>query len=433
MIKAMRSVDLEIGMYVVRLDRAWLETPFFAHRFLIKEKQQIDELCKYCLFVYIDTQKGLEGSASSAVEDPSKKILEELQSIENRNSETGTADWISKSPPGSISSLGTEHPIPIGVNDASIGEEIRRAIKIQGQAKLVISRILTEVRMGLSVTTTEAREVVSNVVDSVLRNSNALVFLSQLRGRDEYTSRHSISVCALSVAFGHFLGLEKERLQCLGVGGLLHDIGKMKIPLEVLKKPGKLTAPEYEQIKKHVEYGLIALSEAKDVPEQSLQVVAEHHERSNGSGYPSHLDGTQITLFGAIAAIVDVYDAITTDRTYRKRMTPHEAIRSMFQWGDPDFKKELLQMFIRCMGIYPAGSLVQINHSQVGVVVAANPWHALKPTILLVLDENRLEYSSPKTIDLAGDGMEKLTITSVLDPDVERINIRGIIGESLLL
>jgi putative nucleotidyltransferase with HDIG domain len=311
MIKVVHTADLEIGMYVERLDRAWLETPFFVHRFLIKEQPQLDQLRKYCRFVYIDTEKGLEGSASSAVEDTNEQMIEELENLESQKSDGLIADWKSKSSPESKSSLGTEQGISLGTDPAPIREEIRMAIKIQGQAKRAVSRILTEVRMGSSLTNTEAREAVSNVVDSVLRNSNALVFLSRLRGRDEYTSRHSINVCALSVAFGHFLGLEKERLQCLGFGGLLHDIGKMKIPVEVLKKPGKLTAPEYEQIKKHVEYGLQALAHAKNVPEQSLQVLSEHHERSNGSGYPEHLDGSKISLFGAIAAIVDIYDAIT--------------------------------------------------------------------------------------------------------------------------
>jgi putative nucleotidyltransferase with HDIG domain len=428
MIKKIQSSDMEIGMYVARLDRAWMETPFFVHRFLIKEQRQLDQLQEYCRFVYIDSEKGLEGSATAAVEETDEQILEELRSIEHMESENG--DSRPQAPLLWEAVHGAERVTPVGTEPTSVGDEIQRAIKIQEQAKRTVSRILSEVRMGMSVPTTEARETVSHVVDSVLRNSNALVCLSQLRGRDEYTSRHSINVCALSVAFGRFLGLEKERLQLLGIGGLLHDIGKMKVPLAVLNKPGKLSPQEFDQIKKHVEYGLEVLAQSKGVPSESLQVVAEHHERSNGSGYPARLDATKIGFFGAIASIVDVYDAITTDRIYHTHMTPYEAIRSMFQWGDRDFKMELLERFIRCVGIYPAGSVVQVDHSQIAVVMEANPAQPLKPSILIILDENRREYPTPQMIDLAAEGMEKLTITDVLDPVEERINVKAIISET---
>jgi putative nucleotidyltransferase with HDIG domain len=428
MIKKIQSNDLQIGMYVARLDRAWIETPFIVHRFQIKEQRQLDQLNEYCRFVFIDTGRGLEGSAVGAVEAANEQILEELRSPERLESEIGAGSVGTNTPLRFKAGPEAEGMTPLGTGPASVGAEIQRAIKIQEQAKRTASRILSEVRMGMSVPTSEARETVSHVVDSVARNSSALVCLSQLRGRDEYTSRHSINVCALSVAFGRFLGLKKDRLQDLGMGGLLHDIGKTKVSMAVLNKPGKLTAPEFDQIKRHVEFGLEVLAQSKGVPSASLEVVAEHHERSNGTGYPARLDAPKIGLFGAIAAIVDVYDAITTDRIYHAHMTPHDAIRSMFQWGDRDFKMELLERFIRFMGIYPAGSVVQINHAQIAVVMEANPAQPLKPSILIILDENRREYPFPKMIDLATEGMDKLTITDVLDPVEERINVKAIVS-----
>jgi putative nucleotidyltransferase with HDIG domain len=433
MIQKIETSGLEFGMYVVRLDRAWLETPFIFHRFHIDEQQQIEQLREYCDFVYIDPEMSKESANTPKIEQTEDQISNEIKNLEAQGSVEHMANSWANASLGWESKHRAQKAADIGKEPSSIGDEIHRAIKIQEQAKRTVSRILTEVRMGMSISTSEARETVSLVVDSVLRNSNALICLSQLRGRDEYTCRHSLNVCTLSVAFGRFLGLEKERLQVLGMGGMLHDIGKMKVSLAILNKPGKLTGPEFDEIKKHVEYGLAVLSKAKGVPDESLPVIAEHHERTSGSGYPKRLDESQISLFGAIAAIVDVYDAITTDRVYHPHLTPHEALRSMFQWGNRDFRMELLERFIRCMGIYPAGSLVQVNHAQVAVVLSANPLQALKPTILLIRDECGIEYPSPLMIDLAADGMERLKITDVLDPAVERINIKTILGDRFLL
>ncbi|MBI5603908.1 MAG: HD-GYP domain-containing protein [Deltaproteobacteria bacterium] len=366
---------LRMGMYVAQLDRPYFQTPFFSHKFLIKTQKQIDQLQKYCAFVYIDTEKGINGKPSR--EDPNAQAVKNVP----QNNGNGRKEREETGPP--------------------TGEELRRALEVHHKAKEVVKNIINDIRLGQSIKTDEAKELVEAIITSLMEDKNALLCLSGLNTRDEYTAVHSINVCILAVAFGRELKLVLGDLQKLGLGGLLHDVGKIKIPLEILNKPGRLTDSEFEIMKNHVLLGQDLLEKQGGFPSESIDVVLQHHERFNGEGYPFGLKSSQITLFGGIAAIVDVYDAITSDRIYRSSMPPHEAIKKLYEWSSALFDRPLVEHFIKTIGIYPVGSQVEINHSDIGVVVSNRHEDVLRPCVLLVLDNQNQKYRPPRLIDLA--------------------------------
>ncbi|HMK65577.1 MAG TPA: HD-GYP domain-containing protein [Thermodesulfobacteriota bacterium] len=373
MIEKISTKQLMIGMYIHQLDRNYLETPFLKHRFLVKNPGQISQLQEYCQFVYIDTEKGIKPKEVPA--ERGQPVPEPVK--------TGPVT----APPKS-----THHsPAP---------SDLSRSYAVRNQAKAVIGNTLEDVRLGKIIDTAQVQGAVNAIVESLMEDSEALLCLTQLKNRDEYTVTHSLNVSILSVAFAKQLELPVDDLQMLGLGGLMHDLGKMRVPLEILNKPGKLTEEEFTVMKNHVLLGQEVLLEAGDFPRQALAVVLQHHERFNGKGYPYGLSQNKIDLFGRIAAIVDVYDALTSDRVYHAGMAPHEAIKKIFEWRT-DFDPNLVEKFIQTIGIYPLGSLVQINHSDIGVIVSNNPEDLLKPSVLLLLDKNNHKYQPPRLIDLS--------------------------------
>jgi putative nucleotidyltransferase with HDIG domain len=404
-IKKISTTDLTLGMYVTQLDRSWLETPFLFHKLLIKTPHQLSQLKAYCRYVYIDSEKGKDTVHSLPIKVVDPGTIQQIQ----EEKETAVSPAFSDQVPSA--------------------EEFAIAREVHHLAKQVVDQVLEDARLGKSVDSSGAKEAVANIIDSVIRNRDALVCLAQIKNKDEYTAQHSINVSILSVAFGRGLILPREALQILGIGGLLHDIGKMKIPLEILNKPARLTDAEFLQMKDHVRYGTEILSRIPHFPPRSIQMVAQHHERYGGYGYPQGLRGEQLSLFGQIATIVDVYDAITSDRVYQQGVLPHEAVKRMFEWSPRDFDRGLLENFIRFFGIYPVGSLVEINQSEVGIVVAANTEKALKPNVLLIKKKGGEKYFPPRMLQLnekdPSTQEDFWKITSVLDPIKEGISIES--------
>ena len=276
---------------------------------------------------------------------------------------------------------------------------------------------MRDARLGRSIDTISAKKMVGGLVDSILSNPDALVWFNHLKNKDEYTSEHSLRVCILALAFGRHLELSQPELNILGLGALLHDIGKMRIPSDILNKPGRLTPDEFELMKSHVPRGVEILENTPSIPLAAIEVARSHHERYDGSGYAFGLKGTNIGLFGQIGAIVDSYDAITSDRSYHKGMSAHDALRKMYEWRRKDFHEKLVEQFIQCMGIYPIGSVVEMNTGSVGVVVSVNRLWRLRPRVALVLDASRRRYESPRIIDLINEdshGSKAIVIRSVL-------------------
>jgi putative nucleotidyltransferase with HDIG domain len=394
---------LKLGMYVVQLDRPWIETPFLFRRFEIKSSQQIVQIQEYCHHVFIDTEKGID--------------IEIAQGPSHQDQQAGHP--ISQNVPPQNRDAGQDQ-VPFE-------EEIEQALEVRTKTKQVVERMMEDVRIGKSIDSAEAREAVENIMDSITRNREALLCLTQLKNRDEYTSIHSMNVSILCIAFARHLGLKEEQIRAIGVGALLHDLGKMRVPIEILNKPGRLTPEEFEIMKGHVILGAEFLKNTPGISARSFRVLMEHHERYKGGGYPQGLREDQISVVGQLAAIVDVYDAITSDRVYHNHLHPHEAIKRMYEWSEKDFNRALLEKFIRCVGIYPMGSLVEINKAEIGFIVSSNAASALKPDVLLVMDTQKNRYPKPTRISLteidSSHKKDKWTITRVLDAVQEGLQI----------
>jgi HD-GYP domain-containing protein (c-di-GMP phosphodiesterase class II) len=257
-----------------------------------------------------------------------------------------------------------------------------------------------DIREGSDLDVTKAKKVLVGMVDSMVRNPDALLLLTRLKDKDSYTYGHAIDVSIYMLAFGRHLGFPKDQLNNLGMGGMLLDIGKMQLPQALLEKRGKLTATEFEMVKRHVEFGIETLQKTKNIPGMVMEIVASHHERQDGSGYPLGLDKSKIGMFGSMGAIVDCYDALVSDRPYASPLTSYDALQSLYAWKGKYFHEHLVEQFIQCLGIYPVGSLVELNTGEVGVVIAQNRVRRMKPRIMLILDSDKKPYKFPNMLDL---------------------------------
>jgi HD-GYP domain-containing protein (c-di-GMP phosphodiesterase class II) len=331
---------------------------------------------------------------------------------------------------------GLSDPAPQTVGNASsanqkghilLAKEIEMARVVQREAQIVIRDIMQDVRLGKNIESDRVKRVVNNMIDSIFSNQAALASLTRIKDYDEYTFVHSINVCILCLTLGRHLNFSRDELEQMGIGALLHDVGKMRVPPHILNKPGKLTEEEFNEVKKHPLYTLEVLDKSQGIPESSKQVALQHHERYNGRGYPRGLQGEQIGRFGQIAAIIDVYDAITADRVYKKAIPLHEGIRLIYQGVKEDFSQLLVEHFIQCVGIYPTGTLVLLDSEEIGIVCAVNPEKLLRPNVMILYRDSKVRYPQPFIVDLLekGDdpGWFKRTIVMPLDSRQWNIHI----------
>jgi putative nucleotidyltransferase with HDIG domain len=266
-----------------------------------------------------------------------------------------------------------------------------------------------EARMGKAVEAGNARKLVEEISDSVTRNSDALISLARLKTVDDYTYMHSVAVCALMIALGRQLKLDEETIRTVGVAGLLHDMGKASMPLEILNKPGKLTDEEFAIIKKHPEEGYKLLRESHGVDEIVFDVVLHHHEKTNGTGYPEGLKDKEISLYAKMGAICDVYDAITSNRPYKLGWDPAESLRKMAEWANGHFDQTNFQAFVKSLGIYPIGSLVRLGSGRLGVVISQSPKSLLTPRVKVFFSTRSNARIRPELVDLSLPGcLEKI-------------------------
>jgi HD-GYP domain-containing protein (c-di-GMP phosphodiesterase class II) len=258
-----------------------------------------------------------------------------------------------------------------------------------------------DARLGKAIELDQVEPVVQNITESILRNPGALTGLLRIKNKDDYTFLHSVSVCTLLVAFCRSAGLDSSLTRQAGLGGLLHDTGKALVPDEVLNKPGRLTDEEFEIIRKHPKDGYDILLKTPGVGDIPLDITLHHHERMDGSGYPDKLPGDQISALAQMAAIVDVYDAITADRCYHKGMSAAEALRKIFEWSKFHFNPQHVQSFMRCVGIYPVGTLVLLESGRLGVVIEPHETNLLAPKVRAFFSTKSNTYIKPMDIDLS--------------------------------
>lgn len=410
--KKVEVADLELGMYVVELDRPWLETPFLFQGFPILSEDEIRELQNCCLYVYVDEEQSVALQPHHFESAPHGRPV---QRFETRR----------------LNRKLTERKPPSQDNRLDLIEEMPQAREVYHQAKRYIDTIFEDIRLGSSIDIDHARILADRTVESIANNENAMVWMTLLKSKDEYTSYHSINVCVLSVLFGRHLGLTEGELKVLGLGALLHDIGKMRVPVSILNKSARLEPAEMGVLRRHPEYGREILEESTAIPLQAKDIVYSHHERIDGSGYPRGLKGEQIELFPMIVSVVDVYDAMTSDRAYHLRISPHEALNLMYGWAASHFDEKLMEEFIRCLGIYPVGSIVELSSGEVAVVLTVNRSHHLLPSLLLVCDRAKQPYDVPKlmNLELQQKSGVNIFITKILPSGTYDIDVRKLVAE----
>ena len=378
MIKKISVQQLRSGMYVSDFNAGWLEHPFVLNSMKVDSDDQLAKIrASGIRELFIDTCHGLDVCDAPTREEAAASIERELEQF----AQTGKPK-----PPE---------------RQVSLADELGRAKNAFSEATKIIRGVMNDVRLGRQVEIEASRVVVEKITASVMRNNNAMMSMRRLKLLDDYTFLHSANVCAMMTAFCHSLGMDVATIHDVALGSLLHDIGKMRINLALLNKPGKLTDEEFRLVKSHVVLGSDLLRQMKGIPKIAFDPVEMHHERFDGSGYPQGLKGTEISQIGRMAAIIDVYDAITTDRCYGKLLSPADAVRKLFEWSKFHFDPVLVQSFVRSVGIYPVGSLVRLESGRLGIVVEQRENSLLTPVVRVMFDTKRNYYLPPEDVDLS--------------------------------
>ena len=393
MLKKISVKDLRVGMYVQELCGNWMDHSFWRKSFLLKDAKDIAAIRECGIKqVWIDSRKGLDVALGVASEE------------------------VEEAPPAA------PPPAPASIPRVSMADEVQRAQKIVNKSKEAVSSMFQEARMGRALDAEDALPVVEEIATSMARNPGALISLARLKNKDEYTYLQSVAVCALMVCLARQLGFDEQQTRLAGLAGLIHDVGKMMIPDEVLNKPGKLTDEEFVLIKTHPAEGHKLLLEGKNVPETSLDVCLHHHEKIDGNGYPKRFKGEQISLFARMGAVCDVYDAITSNRPYKAGWDPAESLSRMAEWKG-HFDEKIFQAFVRSLGIYPAGSLVRLESGRLGVVMEQSEKSLLTPRLRVFFSTKSGIYLPPEILDLSRPGTKDKIVAR---EDAEKWGIKNV-------
>ncbi|MDR2789044.1 MAG: HD-GYP domain-containing protein [Candidatus Accumulibacter sp.] len=386
MLKKISVRQLTTGMYLKEFCGSWMEHPFWRNSFVISDPKDIELiLASRIQEVWIDASRGADIP-------PEQPALSEARTQAQVDAEL------------SASAQAARDVAPV-----SIQKEMTRAKRICAKGKQALTSMFQEARMGKAVDAGNARRLVEEIADSVTRNPGALISLARLKTADDYTYMHSVAVCALMIALGRQMGLDEELNRRLGIAGLLHDLGKAIVPLEILNKPGKLTDEEFRVMKSHPEEGVRLLQESQGVDEIAFDVMLHHHEKISGQGYPEGRRNGGISLYARMGAICDVYDAITSNRPYKDGWDPAESLCKMAEWTGGHFDPDVFQAFVKSLGIYPVGSLVRLSSGRLGVVIAQSPKSLLTPRVKVFFSTRGNARIPPELVDLSAPGcMEKI-------------------------
>ncbi len=341
--------ELRVGMFVSKLDRDWLETPFLIQGLLVRSLEDIRFVADYADYVWVDR-----------------------------------AQYIWTEPEAHARLDPTPSPQTSYTNKLSAQEEHSHALRVHREARRVTRAFLEDLRLGGTINSSETKATVKACVGSIIRNPDALLWMTKIRSQDEYTAEHCLNVCILAIAFGRHLGMAEGELETLGLCGLLHDVGKMRVPLELLNKPRALTPKEFNQIKAHTVHGRNLLMATPGIYESVVDVAYSHHERIDGTGYPRKLPASEISRFARIIALVDAYDAMTADRCYSGAIPTTAALKIIYHCRGTHFDDALGLAFIKCIGVYPPGSIVELHNDLIGIVLETSERYRHLPRVILV-------------------------------------------------
>ena len=392
MLKKIHVDHLALGMHLKEFCGSWMEHPFWRSGFVIEDPKDLQTIWASSIKeVWIDTSKGQDvalGQTAVSEAESDAQVEAELQLAVSEKRQ---------------------------VAPVSTSVELERAAKICLQSKQAVISMFQEARMGKAVDTGGAKRLVEEITDSVARNPGALISLARLKTVDDYTYMHSVAVCAMMVALAKQLGLDAEQTRSAGLSGLMHDLGKAMMPMDVLNKPGKLTDAEFSIIKTHPQEGHRLLLTGSELDPMVLDVCLHHHEKTDGSGYPKGLKGDEISLFAKMGAVCDVYDAITSNRPYKSGWDPAESLRKMAEWANGHFDGKVFQAFVKSLGIYPIGSLVRLTSGRLGVVVEQTGKSLTMPMVKVFFSTKSNMRIVPELVDLSYAGTTE-KIVSREDP-----------------
>jgi len=387
MLKKISVENLCIGMYIDKFDGNWLKHPFWKTAFKLETSKDLKTIKgSEVTHLWIDTSKGDD------IKDTSTPAPETLTETSQQN------------PPPSKK--------PKTAPNIDIGQEIQAAQEILTKAKQATIDMFNDARMGNSISTAEISPLVDEISSSITRNPAAMICITRMKNKDDYTYLHSVAVCALMIALGKQLNYTGD-FHALGMAGLLHDVGKMAIPEDIINKPGKLTDDEFDIVKTHPKRGWEILQEGNVVDEVSLDVCLHHHERVDGHGYPEKLSADSLSLVARMGAVCDVYDAITSERSYKTGWEPADALKKMAEWQDGHFDADVFKAFVKTIGIYPSGTLVKLKSGRLGVVTDQSTKTLLKPKIKIFFSCSSKSPIPTKFIDL---NLSNESIESVESP-----------------
>jgi HD-GYP domain-containing protein (c-di-GMP phosphodiesterase class II) len=368
---------LTLGMYVSRLDRPWLETAFLMQGLKLTDRDEIATLQRLCNHVWIDVTLG-------SSPDPRYIAFEEADPIREARA-AAEVERLRRT------TWGTQ---------VDMQSELRQAEAVHATLEASIDEVMTDLQAGKRLDLDKLKHGVDAMIDSILRNPSAFVWLKEMKRRDNYAYQHAMGCAIWSASFGRHLGLERAELQLLALGGLLCDVGKTRLPVELLSKRTPLSAEELHLVRQHVQHGLDIIDATPGLSPKVREIVATHHERHDGSGYPWQLKGGDIPIFGRIMGVVDSYDAMTSTRPYAASRPAHQAVNELYQLRGKLFQAELVEQFIQNCGIYPTGSLVELSNGQVAVVTDVHSLKRLRPRVMLLLDAEKKPLPQFRVLDL---------------------------------
>lgn len=448
---------LKVGMFVAELDRPWLDTPFLIQGILISGDAETTALSRHCKYVFVDLDKSDPSVVDDirAAEDKRLPIDEPLKDrqpfLTDKNSGTSVPihqpkdasegrerfnQYMKLIEPNSnlehrdsgflariwswIDSLFEKREDPLAVTARAktqahelrkiiprnitleehevvtpIEQELPRANQAFKQSESTLREMMEHVKSGAMPNIEKAESVVGDIVESMLNNPDALMWVARMRDETSSTLGHAVKVSLYMVALGRHMGFPKNELQHLGMIGLLSDVGKTKLPKTVLEKPGMLTTQEYTVVKEHVRLGLDALQQEKPLDKIVLDGIAQHHERLDGSGYPKGLKGAEIGIYGRMAAIADTFAALITPRVYSNPVSPHEALLNLFEWAGSSFHEPLVEQFVQAVGVFPVGTMVELSTHEIAIVLAHNRVRRLEPRVLVLTWPDKSELATP--------------------------------------
>lgn len=398
MIKRIPIAALKVGMYISDLNNDWIPHNTQRKKGVIKREETIEKIRRMGVqYVYIDVEKGLDSQDA-----------ETAQEVDRRNEQA-------------LQNAGEQRP---GIqHKVALTEEIVIAQRIHSQAQGLVGSFMNNVKMGAAIDIAPIHQLADELQNSVLRNANALSCLGRIREKDNYLLEHSVNLSVLMSLFGNYRHLPADVLHQTVVGALLHDLGKILTPDDILHKPGRLTAEEFEVMKLHARHSRDILASTEGIGEIAVITAAQHHEKLDGSGYPEGLKGDEITEYGRMVAITDVYDAITSDRVYHKGMTPSQGLKKLLEWSGDHLDPELVKQFIRCIGLYPVGSLVLLESGRLGVVVETNDQDQRLPVVRVMYHTRFRLPITVETIDLSRAGNQDRIVRAV-DPEDYKLDVR---------